>query len=405
MIKHISSSNWFFLVCILVSLSLISGCAANTQGTSNSPLNSSITLTSKNPATTTPEKPVITDTTANLLKLKTISFVDEQGTGTEAYKMLIPADWEYEGGLQWVFNNPGMPAISQTRVWNPRGTEEFYLFPNQALFWTDNPGILQLFPPGSRYFGNEVMDLLNPLNALREVVIPRFRPDVQAMKITREEEITDIDLPADASSSPLQTSTKAGKIRIEYNKDGIVYEDEIYCTVEATYYPLQSTFGSYTNILWGINNIASFRAEKGKLDASARIFQTISNSVTLNINWFNTYIQVVEYLIKMEIQHIQSIGQLGSIIAQTGSEIRQENLDLYYQRESMNDSISTQYSEYVRGVDSYYNPIEAKNVEIPTGYDNVWVNNLGEYILTDNPNYNPNIGGNQNYQKLEPAQK
>jgi hypothetical protein len=110
---------------------------------------------------------------------------------------------------------------------------------------------------------------------------------------------------------------------------------------------------------------------------------------------------VIEYLIKMQIQQIHSIGQLGSIIAQTGSEIRQENLDLYYQKEAMNDRVSTQFSEYVRGVDSYYNPLEEKNVELPTGYDNEWVNGNGEYVLSDNPNYNPNIGNNQNFQRLE----
>ena len=240
------------------------------------------------------------------------------------------------------------------------------------------------------------------LDALKKVVVPRFRASVQGLKIVKEEEISNVVLPSGVSSqSPLQTSTKAGKVRIEYTENGKVYEDEIYCIVEATYYPLQSMLGTYTNVMWGVNYIGSFRAEKGKLDASAKIFQTISNSVTLNIKWFNTYVQVIEYLIKMQIQQIKSLGQLGSIIAQTGSEIRQENLDLYYQREAMNDRISTQFSEYVRGVDSYYNPLEEKNVEMPTGYDNVWVNNLGEYVLSDNPNYNPNIGGNQNFQRLE----
>jgi hypothetical protein len=299
-----------------------------------------------------------------------------------------------------------MPAVTQFRVWNPKGTEEFCIFPNQAFFWTDNSGTLQLFPAGSRYFGNEVKELLNPVDALRNVVIPRFRANVQGLKIVKEEEISNVVLPSGMSSqSPLQTSTKAGKIRIEYTENGKVYEDEIYCIVEATYYPLQSMFSTYTNIMWGVNYIGSFRAEKGKLDGNAEIFQTISNSVTLNIKWFNTYIQVIEYLIKMQIQQINSIGQLGSIIAQTGSEIRQENLELYYQREAMNDRVSTQFSEYVRGVDSYYDPLEEKTVELPTGYDNVWVNNLGEYVLSDNPNYNPNIGGNQNFQRLEKAKK
>jgi hypothetical protein len=366
-------------------------------------------------SSTNTEKPTITPLTSStksvsitniasgtVIKLKTISFVDQQGIGTEAFKMLIPMDWQYEGGIQWVLDNPGMPAVSQFRVWNPVGTEQFQLFPNQAFFWTDNAGTFQLFPVGSKYFGNEVRQLMDPLNALKQVVIPRFRGKVQSMKIIKEEEISSVVLPPGSSTqSPLQTSTKAGKIRIEYTENGKAYEDEIYCTVEATYYPLQSMFGSYTNIIWSVNYIGSFRAEKSKLDASARLFQTISNSVTLNIKWFNTYVQVVEYLIKMQIQQIQSIGQLGSIIAQTGSEIRQENLDLYYQREAMNDRISTQFSEYVRGVDSYYNPLEEKNVELPTGYDNVWVNGNGEYVLSDNPNYNPNIGNNQNFQKLE----
>jgi hypothetical protein len=320
--------------------------------------------------------------------------------------MLVPSDWQYEGGVQWILDNPGMPAVSQFRVWNPKGTEQFQVFPNQAFFWTDNSGTLQLFPVGSKYFGNEVRQLLNPVDALKQLVIPRFRADVQGLKIIKQEEISNVALPSGASSqSPLQTSTKAGKVRIEYTENGKVYEDEIYCIVEATYFPIEGMFSTNTNVIWGVNYVGSFRAEKGNLDGNAKIFQAISDSVTLNLKWFNTYIQVIEYLIKMQIQHIQSMGQLGSIIAQTGSEIRQENLDLYNQREAMNDRISTQFSEYVRGVDSYYNPLEGKNVEIPNTYDNVWVNGNGEYVLSDNPNYNPNIGGNQNFQRLELAKK
>jgi len=368
------------------------------------------TVASASVATTTssktPAKTTSNSTTGTFIKLKTISYVDQRGIGTEAFKLLIPTDWQFDGGIQWALDNPGMPAVTQFRVWNPKGTEQFQVFPNQAFFWTDNVGTQQLFPVGSKYFGNEVSPLLGPLDALEQVVIPRFRGDVQDMKIIKEEEITNVVLPSGVSSqSPLQTSTKAAKIRIEYTENGVVYEDEIYCIVEATYYPLQSMFSSYTNIMWGVNYIGSFRAEKGKLDASAKIFQTISDSVTLNLQWFNKYVQVIEYLIKMQIQQIQSIGQLGSIIAQTGDEIRQENLDLYNQREAMNDRVSQQFSEYVRGVEPYYNPLEGKNVEMPSGYDNVWVNNLGEYVVTDNPNYNPNVGGNQNFQRLEPAKK
>jgi hypothetical protein len=55
-------------------------------------------------------------------------------------------------------------------------------------------------------------------------------------------------------------------------------------------------------------------------------------------------------------------------------------------------------------VDKYYDPLEGKAVELPAGYDNAWANSLGEYIVSENPNYNPNIGSNQNWQRIERAQ-
>ena len=392
-------------VLLLASLVLSVGCAKRNESTTQS---SSSPMTTGEPSVTSQSGPAsaTTGSVGTVIRLKTVSCIDQQGIGTEAFKLLIPSDWQYEGGVQWVMDNPTMPAISQFRVWNPKGTEEFHVFPSQAFFWTDNPLTMQLFPVGSKYFGNEVRAPLEAIQALKEIVIPRFRANVQGLRIISEQDISNIVSPSGSGGgSVLQTSTKAGKIRIEYTENGKTIEDEIYCVVEATYMPLQTMYGMKTNIMWGVNYIGSFRAEKGKLDANAKIFQTISNSVTVNLQWFNTYVQIIEYLIKMNIQQINSIGQLGSIIAQTGSEIRQENLDLYYQREAVNDSISTAFSQYIMGVDSYYNPVEQKNVELPTGYDNVWVNNLGDYVLSDNPNFNPNIGSNQNFQRLEKARK
>ena len=89
----------------------------------------------------TPSKPDARTTaaTGNIIKLKTVSFIDEQGTRTEAFNLLVPSDWQYEGGVQWLLDNPTMPAISHFRIWNPKGTEQFEVFPSQAFFWSDNP--------------------------------------------------------------------------------------------------------------------------------------------------------------------------------------------------------------------------------------------------------------------------
>jgi hypothetical protein len=67
------------------------------------------------------------------------------------------------------------------------------------------------------------------------------------------------------------------------------------------------------------------------------------------------------------------------------------------------DRINRQFSEYVRGVETYQNPYESRSVELPSGYQDVWANAKGEYILSDSPNFNPNVGSTQNWQRLTNA--
>jgi hypothetical protein len=55
----------------------------------------------------------------------------------------------------------------------------------------------------------------------------------------------------------------------------------------------------------------------------------------------------------------------------------------------------------IREVDEYYNPFQGQGVELPGGYNHAWSSNLGEYILTDDPFFNPNIETNLNWEMLK----
>lgn len=57
----------------------------------------------------------------NILYFKNFTYVDEQGTGLEAFSFLMPSDWKFEGGMNWILDNPMMPSVSAFRVYNPRG--------------------------------------------------------------------------------------------------------------------------------------------------------------------------------------------------------------------------------------------------------------------------------------------
>jgi hypothetical protein len=81
--------------------------------------------------------------------------------------------------------------------------------------------------------------------------------------------------------------------------------------------------------------------------------------------------------------------------------MRSENLAQFEQRSNVYDKVAQMHSDNILGIDRYFDPYEGREVELPSGYNHVWCNNLGEYVLTDNPNYNPNVGDNLSWQPLE----
>jgi hypothetical protein len=72
-------------------------------------------------------------------------------------------------------------------------------------------------------------------------------------------------------------------------------------------------------------------------------------------------------------------------------------------RQATMDRVSSQFGQAIRGVDLHHDTFKGYDVELPGGYDHAWSTALGEYILTDDPNFNPNIGSNLNWERLDPA--
>lgn len=71
------------------------------------------------------------------------------------------------------------------------------------------------------------------------------------------------------------------------------------------------------------------------------------------------------------------------------------NIDASYQQsQKAHDRINDSFSNYIRGVDRYSDG--ETPVRLPSGHSNAWVNNKGEYILTNTTGYDPfvNYGGN-----------
>jgi hypothetical protein len=335
------------------------------------------------------------------MRFRTEICMDRAGTGGEAFRMLVPAGWTFAAGITWVLDNPGMPATAWLRTMHPSAPEALEVFPNQSFFWTDNPMNQQMFPPGSKYFGAEVRAPLGPVQALKSVVLRRYRGSVRNLAIVNEEHLPDLAASLGVSSGQPGMSADGGKVRARYQEKGTTIEEEFYALVESFKIPIHSMFGKFTNNLWTVSYIFSVKAPQGKLDSLGVLFRTMGASIRVNPQWMNTYVQVVNFLIQNQMQRIRSAGELSRIISQTHREISDDMMRSWEERQGVYDRLSERFSQNIRSVDEYYDPVSEKSVELPAGYRNAWVNGLGEYVIAEQEDFNPNIGSNQNWQRME----
>ncbi|MGA3015516.1 MAG: hypothetical protein ABSF62_00255, partial [Bryobacteraceae bacterium] len=57
--------------------------------------------------------------------------------------------------------------------------------------------------------------------------------------------------------------------------------------------------------------------------------------------------------------------------------------------------------QIIRGVQTFRDPSTGATFELSNQYDHAWLNGTNEYVMTGDPNFNPNGNLNGNWTKLE----
>ena len=331
------------------------------------------------------------------IRLKTHIVQDPQ-LGVEAFRFLMPTDWKVEGGVVWRAN-PARPATVSIRIYDSAGVEEIGAVPDIPCVWAPTLPAFG-FPPGSRYLGAEVRPpIADAVETIRALILPRY-PEVRAAKIVKQEELPEMAMAvANAYYPDLVGKARfsGGKVRLDYEYQGKPVEMDVYAIVGVWTFPIQGV--PMTN--WGADGIRYSRAPNGKLDEQYKLFQTVLYSEKLNIEWLNLYSQIQQIMVNNQIQASNRAVELSRYLTQTNRQISDTVRRSYEQRETATDRAAANFDRYIRGVDQYRNPFGSNVVELPSGYRDVWANANGEYILSDNANFNPNVGGTQGWRQMQ----
>jgi hypothetical protein len=332
-------------------------------------------------------------------RFRRISVEDRQVIGGEAVSFLVPTVWKVEGGIVWR-PHPALPASAQLRAFDPSTLQQVEAFPSFPFTWGDNCGPGKIMPVGSSWFGNEVHPPFNSAQqCLETTIIPRIRGSVR-WRVTQREKLPQLAA-AQQQNSPGDPNTRvffdAARIRIEYELNGAPVEEDIFGVMQTAMVPAGNIVIQVTE------RIVAMRANRGHLEAARPVQLAIVNSSKINPEWFNKYAQLVDFFVRAKIREIHAVGEFSRALSQTSNQISQERMKQWEETNRRQDRIDREWSEYIRGTETYNDPVRGEPVELPSGHNHAWVSRGGEYILTSNPNFNPNVEMRGDWVEMKPT--
>lgn len=304
--------------------------------------------------------------------------IDENGTGKEAFSLLIPSDWSANGKVQWNLNNPAAPATASLVAQDQKNNAQFEVFPSEFLFHSTYPTLG--FPVGSRYMGQLVISRVPNLEeAMTSFLVKNYRPS--DFKVTSFKTLSG---PTQSQGNGVFSVVETGRLDLEYSIDGESFDEVIFASMSKS--GIQGS--TFLNIQ--IADSFGLRVPKGMLEKYQKNFDMMMVSLNTNIEWFNQFYQVHKLLVNQTQQSIQAAGQLSQIISQTNNEINEMISDSYWKASKAKDDMASQFSDYIRGVDTFVDASQnGAEVKLPTGYARAFSNGANEYVVTNDAMFDP----------------
>jgi hypothetical protein len=350
--------------------------------------------------------------TGRMLVFRTATTQDQAGMFSgPAYTFLVPSNWNVQSGIVWR-SIPSSPSTSWVRMSDPATGAEIGILPEITFTWSNF--LAQHYRQGSTYEGNEMQPLVtDPFQVARQFVIPRLRPHLARARVVDQRPLPEL---ADALCGRYSGGTAAsrgcaaGRIRFEYEEGGKQWEEDLYISLGWAVLNV-GTVGPGTQVaLWSPHEVRYSKAEKGKLNDQVKVFQMINHSYRPTLRFYNRRQQLISILTSGEIQRGNAatssalsrgnssnpVLELSKYISRTNDSVSSGIRSSYENRQQVTSRAAYNYDRAIRGVDEWQNPHTGEVVPLPTGYNNGWVNNQGQFVAGISPGDDPNvtIGGN-----------
>jgi hypothetical protein len=310
-----------------------------------------------------------------------------------AFTILAPEGWKASGGLRRVnpmtahgILNSNIPKLDFT-LSSADGRITLQWIPEIVYYDMRKSPAAGMFPPGSNYNGAIVAPPMNALSYLDQAVFRRMHPRAANVQVKGKYPLPNV---AQSYQQVLRKMSALLNFRydvallvLSYNEGGGAWDEVLYTAMQDT-----SSMGVGG---WSNKDTFSARAPAGELEKIGPIMTVVLNSVQLNPTW-------VEGELKGQIQR-------GEIARRTQQEVQRINEEMVEHRQHTNSEINNQIYHNLMRTDEYVNPI-TKQVEVGSSeWSNRWVNENGDAIYTNDPNYDPTKSGLTGFERSQPRKR
>lgn len=307
-----------------------------------------------------------------------------------AGSFLKPTGWKVEGGLKW-YPDFIHQVCMEVKVSDPASAEQFEALPWSYAFWLTGARL----QPFTLYQGKLVHEPLLPADMIEKVTLPICRKGLK-VKIVKHHDMPEVAaLCAKASGAKV----RAVRSRVEYEHGGKTVEEDFYLVL--AYSSTNLGDGSVATFWWPLLPPFALRAARGELDAATPRLLAVAYSGQANPKWLEGVTKVQGLFLERIGLAIKAAGDISTQTSANNDALIGLLRGAREAREAAQGRAAQNFSDYIRGVEGYTGG--GASYTLPSGYRQAWAGSNGQVILSNDPNYDPNVGGTTTWTNLRPG--
>jgi len=347
--------------------------------------------------------------------MKQVKIIDQGlGQGKPAYDLMIPTTWQFKGAVN-VHEAEGGCFGDWFSVFgdatSPDNSVEFQIAPQFTWQYMDDPAgqrQMQMQNQKDAQSGMKPCPVRAPVRAeefLRKDMVPKCTKVCKNTTVVSAEAFPELEQmvrhqlglpPAASGGNAGNTRIDAARVRVAFDDDkGQPAEGWMAAAIVVHTMPGGARGAAYD---WHAVNVLFFRAPKGQLDANDKLFKMIASTVHPEAEWQKWSNGVIASLYQKKQEELAKQAAMLAAFRQHVADV--VNGVTANQMAGANQAAFGQ-DQLIRGVQTFRDPATGGTLELSNQYDHAWLNGANEYVMSDEPNFNPNGNLSGNWNQLE----